>query len=114
MHKRIYILIALLCSLQTGLWAQTTPMQQVAATQAQKMKDTLGLTAVQKDSIYAINLRLMEEKHQLRSQYAGDAALLRTKTQEVENTRDGRYQPILNTQQYALYLQKKRNLLSSN
>jgi hypothetical protein len=104
------LLLALCGCLRAG--AQTTPMQQVAAAQAQRMKDTLGLTTVQKDSIYQVNLRLMNEKHDLRSQYANNPALLRSKTQEVENTRDSRYAPILTPAQFTLYQQKKRNLLS--
>jgi preprotein translocase subunit SecD len=85
--------------------------QQLAALQAQRIKDSLNLSTVQHDSIYQVNLSLRQQKQQVRQQYSQDANQLRVKTQEVENSRDGRYQLFLTPAQMALYLQKKRNLL---
>lgn len=91
--------------------AQSTPADIIADKIAQKMKDSLSLSASQKLEIYQINLQLHEHKLSKRAQYAGtDSAGVHV--QRVENTRDLLYRPVLGENKYQLYLQKKRNLLS--
>jgi hypothetical protein len=87
---------------------------QLANKLAKKMKDTLDLSSQQRQQIKTINLQLHNQKMALRNQYTGQDSVLRVKTQQVENTRDSLYKPILGTQKYTLYRQKKINLLRMN
>lgn len=81
---------------------------------AQKMKDTLGLNTTQRDSLYAVNMRLQHQKTQLRSQYTAMDSL-QYHFQRVENTRDSLYKRIIaDENKYNLYKQKKRSLVSNN
>jgi hypothetical protein len=87
---------------------------QVAQKIAKKMKDSLNLTGNQKNSIYDINMVLHNQKQAARLQYASTPAVLTTKMQTIEKTRDSLYTPILTAPQFILYKQKKRNLISNN
>ncbi len=80
---------------------------------AQKLQDTLGLSAAQKDSIYSINHQLQNKKMLARQQYTGTDSL-GYHLQRIENTRDSLYKPVLGAEKYLLYKQKKRNLISAN
>lgn len=77
------------------------------------MKDSLLLSDKQKDSIYSLNIRLNNEKAQLRSQYA-DMDSLQYHTQRVEASRDSLYRTVLDEEKYRLYKTKKRNLITNN
>lgn len=92
--------------------AQTGPAAELAAKIADRMKDTLLLTTVQRDSVYQINLSLHEQKMAVRSQQS-DSETMRQRFQEIENTRDGRYRTVLGEEKFLLYKQKKRNLISN-
>jgi hypothetical protein len=81
---------------------------------AQKLQDSLGLSTAQRDSIYAINIRLQHQKTQVRSQYTGTDSL-QYHIQRIENTRDSLYKRIIADEgKYNLYKQKKRYLVSNN
>lgn len=98
-----------------SLWAATAAAQitDMSAHIAQKLQDSLGLSMVQRDSLYALNNRLQSQKMQVRLQYAGTDSL-GYYFQRIENTRDSLYRPVLGDAKYLLYQQKKRYLISAN
>ena len=104
------ILIVLLLSLDVGYSQQTNA---VSTKIADKMKDSLMLTASQRQQIYSVNVQLHEQKMVIRSQYIGVDSL-RIMIQRVENQRDSLYQQILPTEKYLLYKEKKKNLVNNN
>ncbi len=91
--------------------AQENPAKEIAGKIAQRMKDTLALSDTQKGQVYDINIRLYEQKTAMRNQYAGNT-VLNAKIQAVENTRDSLYRVVLTGDQFILYSQKKRTLMS--
>jgi hypothetical protein len=90
-----------------------TPAEQLAVKIAQKMKDSLSLTELQKSQLYEINIQLNNSKSAARQQYTGSDSL-GIKIQKIENTRDSLYSQILTEPQFLLYRQKKRNLVNNN
>lgn len=86
---------------------------QLAHRIAKKMKDTLALSAQQRQQVYQVNITLSDQKHALRQQDL-IANSLRVQIQRVERTRDSLYLPILGNEKYQLYLEKKRNLINNN
>jgi hypothetical protein len=110
--KKIFLILISACFF-SKTEAQTSPAEQLADKVAQKMKDSLSLSSSQKQQLYNINMQLHSSKLQMRQQYIGtDSVSL--KIQRVENMRDSLYKPVLTQQQYELYLQRKKNLVSSN
>lgn len=108
--KRLLIPIVLLLAIQSTQ-AQSSDLSNRIA---QKMKDTLGLNTVQQDSIYAINMRLQEQKSDARVRYTGTDSL-QYHIQRIENSRDSLYKRIITDDtKYNLYKQKKRYLISNN
>lgn len=99
----------------TSMKAQdaTANANALASKIAGKMKDSLSLSVDQASRVKAINLRLSEEKMQKRQQHK-EMSELRQQLQKVENTRDSLYKTILTVQQFQLYKQKKRTLVSNN
>ncbi|HEX2847225.1 MAG TPA: hypothetical protein VHN59_11800 [Chitinophagaceae bacterium] len=93
--------------------AQSSIQTALAERIAGRLKDSLSLTIVQKDSIYAINMLIANQKNALRSVYQ-DLDELQFHTQRVEHTRDSLYRPILGEEKYLLYRQKKNNLVNNN
>jgi hypothetical protein len=87
---------------------------QLADKIATKMKDSLGLTAAQKNQIYDVNMQLHNDKQDARTQHAGNPQQIATAIQNIEKTRDSLYQPILTIAQYNEYKLKKKNLVSNN
>jgi hypothetical protein len=110
--KKVFIILSLLIFSHT-VKAQSTPAEQLAEKLAQKMKDSLSLSSSQKQQLYSINMQLHSNKLLVRQQYAGSDSLI-INLQKVENTRDSLYKPVLTQQQYDLYRQKKRSLVSNN
>lgn len=109
--KIVFVLVFLIAAFSVN--AQTSPAAAVADKIAQKMKDSLDLTASQKEQIYQVNMQLHETKMQRRQQYGGTDSV-RFYVQRVENTRDSLYRPILGEEKYQLYRQKKSNLVNNN
>lgn len=95
-----------------GLYAQSIP-EMVAGNIANKMKDSLDLSVEQRAHIYSINLKLHERKKNARNNNASTISLQK-RMQQIENTRDSLYQPVLSEEQYLLYKQKKSNLINNN
>jgi hypothetical protein len=91
-----------------------TPYEQLASKISQKMKDSLLLTEVQRQSIYQINLELHNQKSSVWQQYNGSDSLLRLNLQLIENKRDSLYMPVLTEEQQVLYKQKKKSLVNNN
>jgi hypothetical protein len=94
---------------------QTTTVQSnlVAQKIAKKMKDTLGLSSQQRSQVFQINMNLNDQKHRVRQQIIIQDSLC-ARIQGIENKRDTLYFPILGTEKYLLYQQKKRNLVNNN
>jgi hypothetical protein len=111
--KKIFVLIPFLILSMGFLDAQTPVAIQLSSHIAQKMKDSLNLTAQEQNKIYGINMRLYHEKMAARQRFK-DPDLLRANTQRIENTRDSLYHKVLPDDKYELYKQKKRNLVSAN
>jgi hypothetical protein len=95
--------------------AQTNSAQAnlVAQKIAKKIKDTLGLTAQQRNQLFQVNMDLNNQKQQVRQQTTIQDSLV-ARFQRIENKRDTLYFPILGAEKYQLYLQKKRNLVNNN
>lgn len=109
--KKIILSFVLTIFLQT-VQAQNHPSEVVAARVADKMRDSLSLTLVQRDSVYNVHIYLYRQKKRVFESFADDA--VGGKLQQVENRRDSLYRPILSPQQYRQYKQKKRMLISAN
>jgi len=108
----IFCACLLFGSLSLNAQSTVSPGVKIAENIAGKMKDTLGLSNSQRDSIYAINIALHEKKMAAWQQnLASDA--LRRQLQIIENTRDSLYQRILNEPQFFLYRQKKNRLIAN-
>lgn len=113
-NKKMKIIILLLCIFLTvAATAQSDHANQLASKIAQKMKDSLNLTGLQKNAIKDINMNLYELKKTSRLQHRGSDSL-RIFLQRIENKRDTLYSAILSQQEYLLYKQKKRNLVNNN
>ena len=112
MRKYIF-LIFLLGVCFNYSFGQTPPSQVLAHRIANRMKDTLALTALQTQSVYTINLNLDNSKMQARN-LSTDRVIVGRAIQALEKTRDSLYKIGLTPTQYQLYLQKKRNLIKSN
>jgi hypothetical protein len=104
------LLSSFLLKAQTGSDFKVRISEKVA----NKMKDTLGLSVFQRDSVYATNLLLHDKKSALWQQYAAGSDSLRLHLQKIENARDSLYQRILNRSQFILYRHKKAQLISND
>lgn len=112
--KKICLLLLLSSLLGAGnASAQSSVQTALAERIAGKLKDSLSLSGAQKDSIYAINMLLSNQKNNLRSIYQNFDSL-QFYTQQVEHTRDSLYRPVLGEEKYLLYRQKKNNLVNNN
>lgn len=89
-----------------------TPAQQLAAHIADRMKDSLSLTAAQRGQIFSINMRMHNDKMAKRGLY-GNRDSVGRHLQLIENSRDSLYHKVLSEAQYGLYLKKKGRLLGN-
>lgn len=112
MKKYIFLSFFLSLGFQFS-FAQTSPSEQLAQRIANKMKDTLALTAQQTQAVYIINLNLHTKKMQART-LSTDRVIVGKAIQGVEQIRDSLYKIGFTPTQYQLYVQKKRNLINSN
>jgi len=114
--KMAFLILGIFLSM--GISAQNAPAENNHAVQlahliAKKMKDTLGLSAQQRQQVYQVNKNLSDQKQALRQQNL-PADSLRVEIQRVEKTRDSLYLPILGNEKYQSYLERKRNLINNN
>src|SRR4030095_12646091 len=99
---KYYIILVLLFSCVGKNSHAQTPAEDLANKIAGKMQDSLSLTPLQKSQIYSTNMQLHSRKMDVRQQYS-DSDLVRSKIQQIENTRDSLYHIILTNDQYILY-----------
>jgi hypothetical protein len=113
--KKQIILFGIALTMAFSLDAQTNAPAAVQLSHkiAKKMKDTLDLSAQQRQDIYQVNMNLHNQKQAIRQQNPPPDSLS-ARIQRVEKTRDSLYLPIIGQAKYQLYLQKKRNLISNN
>ncbi|MFT3822666.1 MAG: hypothetical protein QM731_02055 [Chitinophagaceae bacterium] len=102
-----YLLVALSASAQSDA-------ESVSKKIAQRMKDSLALTAVQMQNIYDINMQLHQQRVAVWQQYNNNRPQIQSHLQLIENTRDSLYKPVLTAEQFTQYRQKKLNLLNNN
>jgi hypothetical protein len=112
--KKIFVcivlsLIVMLCRGQQP----ETPAVQLAHKIADKMKDSLNLTNQQRARIFQINMDLFHRKDEARKK-SNDRDVIGKEIQSIETTRDSLYKPELTTEQYVLYMQKKKVLVTNN
>lgn len=106
-------IIFLLLVLTACCFSSYSQQNEVAQKIAQKMKDSLSLTTSQQQQLYAINIQLHEQKMTARQQ-GGNPNVIGVNIQRIENSRDSLYKPVLTDQQFVLYRQKKKYLISNN
>lgn len=110
MKKIFALLLVIFCGLSSS--AQSSG-EALAGRIAQKMADSLALSAYQKAQVYQINMQLHSRKLMARQQYANGDSLVR-QIQVIENTRDFLYRPVLTEEKYLLYKKKKAALICNN
>ena len=110
---KIIIILIVFGFFYSPVFAQTDPAKHLAQKSAQKMKDTLGLTAQDKNLIKNINISLAEQKRVVWERYLASDSLTFF-LQRIENKRDTLYSAVLPANKYLLYKQKKRNLINNN
>ncbi len=99
-------------SLAFMCFTRQSPGEALAARIAHRMKDTLSLTDSQEAGIYEANLVLHRRKNEVwKNSPSRDSVA--AKLQQIEDTRNRLYQPILTDQQYRVYLSKKATLISN-
>ncbi|HEY4148430.1 MAG TPA: hypothetical protein VGM41_05860 [Chitinophagaceae bacterium] len=118
---RYILLLSLLVPLvlaASSCWAQTgvpPAAVQLANKQADRMRDSLGLNASQRQRIYDANIYLHNCKTQAWSQYSTDRTRLQQELQTIENRRDSLYNVILGSpDKYQLYKAKKATIVKTN
>lgn len=111
--KRSVFFLLLICAITGLTYAQSSPAIELATRIADKMRDSLQLSDVQHRQVYAVNLALHQQKHNVRNKWQNRDSV-RLALQRVENTRDSLYKTTLSAQQFELYRQKKRLLISAN
>jgi len=109
-----YIAFSIAISLLTlGKGYSQSAGEEISNKIAQRMKDSLGLTTDQKSQVYNVNIQLHSQKMLARQQNENVDSLT-VRFQRIENTRDSLYRPILTTEQFLLYVDKKKNLVNNN
>jgi hypothetical protein len=92
--------------------AQNDPATQISIRISERMKDSLNLTSDQKTQIFNANIGLDQQKLTILQNYSNIDSI-KYHLLIIENTRDGLYSPILTSEQYQLYVQKKKRLVNS-
>lgn len=80
---------------------------------ANRLRDSLGLSSVQRDSIYAINVRLLERSQAVRARNLSQGET-QVALQLIENSRDSLYKRVIGTEKFLLYKPKKIALVFSH
>lgn len=107
--KKIWVLL-LVIVISAQAKSQTTA-EQMSSRIASRMKDSLNLTETQREQIYAINMQIASQKQGAR-EASTDREKIGKQLQQIENTRDGLYAPVLGEEKYLLYRKKKDELLN--
>lgn len=105
------ILITALFGLFSSVTGAQSAAEQLADRIAQKMKDSLSLTDAQRQQIYTINMDITARKQAARA-ISNDRSHIGRQIQQIENSRDSLYKPVLGEEKFMLYKQKKTSLIS--
>lgn len=108
----VFFSLILLAVLKSQAQNTSPEAVQLSHKIAKKMKDSLELSAQQRQKVYEVNMSLHEQKQAVRQQSPADS--LQPRIQRIERTRDSLYRPVLGEEKYQLYLQKKRRLINNN
>lgn len=115
MKKNLWPLLIMTIITNVTVQAQSIPAEQVAIRIADRLRDSLSLSAEQRSGIYAINMQLHERKMNVRQQYASTPEQWTELIQRIENTRDSLYRPVLASEElYQRYKSKKSVLIRVN
>lgn len=94
-------------------YGQESPGETLAQKIAQRMTDSLSLSADLKGKIYGINMQLHNQKMQARKE-SQDMNVVSSELQKIENTRDSLYRTVLPPEKFLLYKDKKTRLVNNN
>ncbi|PZR28926.1 MAG: hypothetical protein DI535_04200 [Citrobacter freundii] len=95
-------------------YSQTNePVIPFAEKVANRMRDSLSLSSIQRDSVYAINVRLMQESQDTRAKNLPPVEL-QTELQLIEGSRDRLYRQVLGQEKFLLYKPRKFALVFAN
>ena len=108
MYKIITVVLIFFAAFRTS--AQST--RDISRHVADKMKDSLNLSQVQRDSILSKNQQLQAMK--IAARQNASAETMQAQLQNIEKMRDSLYRPVLTQYQFELYKEKKRALISAN
>lgn len=111
--KRLILTVIVLLTVICAKAQNQTTASELAEKIAQRMKDSLSLSAEQKSTIYTINMQLHTQKQNYRQQYSNIDSL-QYHIQRVESTRDSLYKNVIGQELYLQYKSRKRNLISNN
>ncbi len=111
MKKNIIAALLFFCTI--ACFGQTSIREDHANSVSFKMRDSLQLTDSQRVVLYQVNMHLANQKAAV-FQTTTDNDSIRVRLQRIENTRDSLYHPVLGSEKYLLYKQKKRYLISAN
>lgn len=114
MKKLVIVLGVITISIVKVQAQNNSEAVQLAHKIAKKMKDSLDLSAQQRQQIYGINMQLHNQKQAVRQQYSGNDSLLTVNIRAVERQRDSLYRPVIGEEKYLRYQQKKRNIVNNN
>jgi hypothetical protein len=112
--KKILINLFVLVVGNLSVNAQANNAEAFANKIAQRMKDTLALSQVQKEQVFAINKQLYQQKQAAWQQYSHTDSLITFHVQRIEDMRDSLYKAVLTNDQFRVYRDKKRRLINNN
>lgn len=110
MIKKTQFIILLFLIFAKVALCQTAISENVSAKIARQMRDTLGLSRAQEIQIIKMNQLIATQKQKVRNTYTSVDSLQKY-IQKAEGMRDSLYKKIL-ADKYALYLEKKRNIVN--
>ncbi len=110
--KKLIGTVVVLIALMNNVNAQSSTPETQASQIAQKMKDSLSLSNLQKSQVEAATVIVQNIKVNLRQLYNGRA--LDNYLFMAEDHRDSVYRNLLPADKYLLFKQKKATLLGNN
>lgn len=111
--KKLVALTILMVGFNSAIQAQSSPIVAYATKVADRLKDSLQLTADQRGKVYKLSIQLSIEKMQARQQSSNRDSVGR-KLQRIESTRDSLYSTVLSREQFEKYKLRKGSLLNNN
>ncbi len=108
--KEIISILSLMLLMTQNINAQSAKATELAQKISQQMTDSLKITEQEKNGIYAVNIKLHNEKMVWRLRFAETDSLAKY-FQIVENTRDSLYKSVLPQAKYAEYIKRKNQFV---